>query len=121
MSATAGEHPDTFTFAYLCSLCGKVVEVPEMGDHTRTHKAAPDWTGSMSWLRVEKQQRGPIMDYLGALASGLALCKCVHGKCWPEGDDFEPNEDNLLSEGLACRECCKEWHDAQALKTEHAE
>lgn len=60
------------------------------------------------------QQRGPITDYFGCgplppgdRVSGrgrLALCRCVHGREWPEGDWSEEKG------GKACRECVIEWH-----------
>lgn len=69
------------------------------------------------------QQRGPVTDYFGcgprvhvlpvgdgwtarvdadmagAQPARLALCRCVHGKEWPEGDNYESHG------GKACAEC----------------
>lgn len=66
---------------------------------------------------MRTQQRGPITDYFGRgpLPEGyrvagrgrLALCVCVHGKEWPEGDRFEENG------GKACRECVEAAADAR--------
>jgi hypothetical protein len=41
---------------------------------------------------------GPVTNYLGWMPNGTALCECVHGKFWPEGDYYEPK-------GSACAEC----------------
>lgn len=45
------------------------------------------------------QQRGPITDLLGAGPNDEAVCLCVHGKTWLEGDRFEQYG------GKSCEEC----------------
>lgn len=67
-------------------------------------------------MATRVQVRGPITDYFGCgprmaerfpgswgTGSGrLALCRCVHGKEWPEGDYLEGHG------GGACKECVRE-------------
>jgi hypothetical protein len=53
----------------------------------------------MTWMKGFARQRGPITDYMEEGPDGVALCRCAHGKEWPEGDRFE------RFGGKACEQC----------------
>lgn len=44
----------TETWIYECSICGEAVEPGGLGAHVNRHKGDSDWTGVISFKRIDK-------------------------------------------------------------------
>ena len=42
------------SWMYRCSICNELVEVDDLKAHTEAERAKPDWPGTMSWTREER-------------------------------------------------------------------